>query len=94
VSKWGKGFWADFGERVGSSAVVVAIPDVVAWQAGTLDLANAAKLLVGTVLLTALKCVGANFKSPESGASLLSPPPGPVVVDTPAPHVDYPGGNP
>jgi hypothetical protein len=97
VSKWGKTYWADTAERVGSSTIVIAVVDVTAYQTGELDLQNATKVLVATGLLTLLKCLGANLKNSNSGPSLLPAPPAPPVVDPPpdpAPHVDYPGGNP
>jgi hypothetical protein len=92
VSKWGRTYWADTGERVASSVLVIAVVDVTAYQTGELDLQNAVKVIVATGLLTLLKCLGANLKNSDSGPSLLPSPPAPDMDPDP-PHVDYPGGN-
>jgi hypothetical protein len=92
VSKWGRTYWADTGERVASSVLVIAVVDVTAYQTGELDLENAVKVIVSTTLLTLFKCVGANLKNSDSGPSLLPSPPAPDMQTDP-PHVDYPGGN-
>lgn len=75
TKKWSKAFWRDWGERVGSVAVYQLIVLVTNYETIGLDLSKLWPLLGLPVVLAALKGIAANLKNPESGASLLNPPP-------------------
>lgn len=86
MSKWSGTFWADWSERVASSAIGgvltmlgLSVTDLLAasWQAWL--------TVVGVPTATsALKGILANLKDSESGPSLLPAPPAPVVDEGPA----------
>lgn len=83
MSKWSKTFWADWSERVASSAIGgvltmlgLSVTDLLASSA------QAWLAVVGIPTATsALKGLAANLKDSESGPSLLPAPPAPVVDD-------------
>ena len=82
MTKWSKSFWADLGERVGSTFLGALIPAAVAaGNLAALDWVNALELAGSAAGISLLKGLLANLKDPESGASLLSSPPGPEIVD-------------
>lgn len=78
MTKWGRAYWADLAERVGSVFVYSLITYITTVQTTTLDWSQAWAIVVLPTVLSLLKGLGANMKNPESGPSLLSPPPGPV----------------
>jgi hypothetical protein len=83
-SKWSKAFWRDLGERVASTFIASFIPVyVAAANVAHLDWVNAVEISGTAAGLSLLKGLAANLASPESGPSLLSPPPGPVETDAP-----------
>lgn len=82
--KWSKTYWADLGERVGSTFVGALIPAAIA--AGnlvSLDWVNALELAGSAAAISLLKGLYANLKNPESGPSLLPAPPAPPVPEAP-----------
>ena len=79
-SKWSRTYWSDLGERVGATFVVTLIPAwVAAGNVAHLDWVNALELAGSAAGLSLLKGLLANLANPESGPSLLSAPPAPVV---------------
>lgn len=81
ASKWGKAFWADWIERVGTSFLYALI--TLLTNEATVDLSfETIWPIVGLpVLLAAIKGLLANMKDASTGASLLGGPPGPVLDD-------------
>jgi hypothetical protein len=81
TSKWSGAYFSDLAERVGS----VVIYGLVTWftLAGTtsLDVDQLWPAVVLPAVLSLLKGLLANMATPESGASLLPAPPGPVIED-------------
>ena len=85
AQKWSASFWADWGERVLAVLLYTTIGFITTLAQTGLSLENLWPA-VGTaillpVLLSALKGLLANVANPESGASVLSPPPGPVLTE-------------
>ncbi len=80
-SKWSGPFWADLFERVGSVAVYGLITALTTVNVSDLDWDQAWAIIVLPTVLSFLKGLLANMKDPDSGASLLSAPPGPVLED-------------
>jgi len=83
MNKWSKGFWADLAERVGAVFVYSLI--TLLTMDNVLERVNFETLwpiVVLPTVLSLLKGLLANLKDPASGASLLNPPPGPVVTET------------
>lgn len=80
ASKWGKAFWVDYGERLGSTVLYAALTLLTSTQ---LDVSpEALWTLVGLpVVLMAIKGLLANMKDSQTGASLVSGTPGPVLDD-------------
>lgn len=84
ANKWNKVFFIDLAERVGATflgALVTALALVegtpVDWRDG-----QAVWTVLGVPVVFALiKGLLANLKDPESGASLVNSPPGPVVQE-------------
>lgn len=82
-SKWGRAFWADLGERVGSTFVyglitLISMDNVLEGPDWDTTLWP---IVVLPTALSLLKGLLANMKDPQSGASLLDSPPGPVLED-------------
>lgn len=77
--KWTKGFWQDWLERVGSVTVYGLITLLTTVNVTDLDWHQSWIIVLLPAALSALKGVLANMKEPASGASLLDPPPGPVI---------------
>ena len=81
VNKWGKGFWQDCLERTAATFVTVLLSMLTLVGVTPLDWTfNSvwAGILLPT-LITFFKSISANLINPESGASLLDSPPGPVI---------------
>lgn len=81
--KWGRGFWADWGERTGSTflealATLIVMDNILEKHDWDTTLWP---ILVVPTLLAAIKGLLANMKDQSTGASLLPGPPGPVIDD-------------
>jgi hypothetical protein len=82
AKKWSRTYWADLGERVGSTFLGALIPAAVAaGNLAALDWVNALELAGSAAGISLLKGLLANMASPESGPSLLPAPPAPDVND-------------
>ena len=82
AKQWGKGFWADWTERVGSTFLYALITFLtVVLPEGDLSFAKVWPVLGLPVALAAIKGLLANMKNQGTGASLLPDPPGPVISD-------------
>jgi hypothetical protein len=82
TSKWSKAFWYDLGERVASTFLGALLAYIT--TDNTLEHFGFEQLWPILILPTALSLIKgllANLASPNSGASLISAPPGPVEVD-------------
>lgn len=77
--KWSKAYWSDLAERVGSVALYSAITLVTTSETTPLDVHQLWPVLGIPVVLSLCKGLLANLVNPESGASALPAPPGPVV---------------
>lgn len=82
-SKWGRAFWADLGERVGTTflyglVTLISMDNVLEGPDWNTTLWPIVAL---PTALSLLKGLLANMKDPESGASLLDAPPGPVLEE-------------
>lgn len=88
MGKWSKRYWLDLLERVGSvflySVVTFLTTSGVADIKG-MDFEKLWPVLFLPAVLSLLKGLLANMANPESGASLLPAPPGPVVDANPNP---------
>lgn len=86
-SKWSRTFWADLGERVGSTAIGALLAVVAGSQAGAIPNDPAAwwSVIGVPVVVSLLKGLAANMANPASGPSLLPSPPAPEVAPEPAP---------
>ena len=81
MSKWSKQFWVDLAERAGSTALygLVTVLSIENLLTGGLT-AEVAWTVVGLpTALAVVKGLMANLKDPDSGASLVNHPPGPIV---------------
>ena len=83
MSKWGKGYWADLGERTASTAGYGVVAMLTADSTGAVSGSPQQWwLVVGLpTALCALKGLLANVSNPQSGPSLLSSPPGPIEAE-------------
>lgn len=84
TNKWSKAFFVDLGERVGATFLGALLTVFTATETTPLDWTDgqAVWTLLGVPVLFALiKGLLANIKDPESGASFVNAPPGPVLVD-------------
>ena len=82
MNKWSKQFFLDLGERVGATFVAALLGLVTLSATTRVDWTDWNYLwpVVGVpTLVSLLKGFLANVADPESGASLLPAPPGPVV---------------
>jgi hypothetical protein len=82
TSKWSKAFWLDLGERVASTFLGALLAYLV--TDNTLEKVDFDQLwpvIVLPTLVSLIKGLLANLASPESGASLIKAPPGPVEVN-------------
>lgn len=82
-SKWSRAFWADLGERVGTTflyglVTLISMDNVLEGPDWNTTLWP---ILVVPTALSLIKGLLANMKDPESGASLLPAPPGPVIEE-------------
>lgn len=82
-SKWSSAFWADLAERVGTTflyglVTLISMDNVLEGPDWDTTLWP---IVVLPTALSLLKGLLANLKDPESGASLLDSPPGPVLED-------------
>lgn len=80
--RWSKAYFADLAERVGSVAIYGAVTLVTTSLSTPLDVSQLWPVLGVPVVLSLLKGLAANLSDPESGASLLPAPPGPVIEPT------------
>lgn len=80
-NKWSGAYWGDLAERVGSTLVYALITLLPTAQLADLDAQLAWTILGVPTVLALLKGLAANMASPESGASLIKTPPGPVIED-------------
>lgn len=81
TNKWGRAFWRDFGERVGSTFLGALLACITLTGTTPVDWTDAAAVwaVLGVPTATAvIKALLANMANPETGASLLASPPGPV----------------
>jgi hypothetical protein len=82
AKQWGKGFWSDYAERVGSTFLYALITFLtVVLPEGDLSFGKLWPVLGLPVALAAIKGLLANMKNQGTGASLLPDPPGPVISD-------------
>jgi hypothetical protein len=84
TNKWSKAFWVDLAERVGSTFVGALLALVTTASSTPIEWDNPAyfwPILGVPVLVSLLKGLAANFKDPESGASIVDAPPGPVLEE-------------
>lgn len=81
MSKWSKQFWVDLAERVASTAIygIITVLSIDNLLDGGLTLEVAWAVVGLPTALAALKGLLANLKDPDSGASLVDHPPGPIV---------------
>lgn len=87
-SKWSGAYWNDLLERVGSTLVYSIITLLTTVQVADLGFEQLWPVLVLPTVLSFLKGIAANLPAPQpspsgpvtSGASLLPPSSGPVVV--------------
>ena len=82
-NKWGKGFWADLGERViatflGALLTFITMDNVLE----AVDFQRLWPILVLPTLVSLIKGLLANLINSDTGASLLTSPPGPVIDDS------------
>lgn len=78
--KWSRAFWFDLGERVGATFLGALLGAITLVNATPVDWGDPAALwaVLGVPTAVALiKGLLANLAHPESGASLIDPPPGP-----------------
>lgn len=87
AAKWSRTFWSDLAERVGTTAIGALLGVLAGSASGAIPNDPAVWWsVIGVPTLTSLlKGLAANMASPESGPSLLSAPPAPVVEPTPEP---------
>jgi len=82
AKQWGRGFWHDYAERVGSVLLYQLITFfTIVMPQGNLSFDRVWPVLGLPVVLSALKGLLANMKNQGTGASLLPDPPGPVISD-------------
>lgn len=84
TSKWTRAFWVDLGERVVATFLGALLTTLLLVNSTPVDWADgqAVWTVLGVPTLVALiKGLLANLADPESGASLVPAPPGPVVID-------------
>lgn len=89
-NKWSGRFWADLAERVGFTFLGALLGCVALTGSTPVDWTDAAAVwaVIGVPTLVALiKGLMANMAVPESGASALPVPPGPVVEEDLTPDV-------
>ena len=82
--KWSKGYWMDLGERVtftflGALLAYIVTDNVLERP----DFDELWGILVLPTLVSLIKGLLANLVNPESGASFISAPPGPVIEELP-----------
>lgn len=83
-SKWSKAFWSDLGERVGATFGGALLAMITLTGSTPVDWTDGKALwaVLGVPTATSLlKGLLANLRDGDTGASLLSAPPGPVLVD-------------
>lgn len=81
TNKWSGAYFADLAERVGSVAIYGLITWFTLAQSTSLDAGQLWPSVVLPAVLSLLKGLLANLANPESGASALPAPPGPVIED-------------
>lgn len=82
MGKWSKRFWLDLLERVGSVflySVLTFLTTTGVADIKGVDFAELWPVLFLPGVLSLIKGLLANMASPESGASILPAPPGPVI---------------
>jgi ABC-type amino acid transport system permease subunit len=82
MNKWTKAFWVDLAERVGATFLGAVLGLLTLSGTTTVDWTNWNYIwtVVGLpVAFSLLKGLLANLKDPESGASMVDAPPGPVL---------------
>lgn len=72
ASKWGKAYWADLGERVGSTLIYALITLLTANSVTSIT-PELAWVIVGLpTVLSLLKGLGANMRGAEPSASIVN----------------------
>ncbi len=82
-TKWSKAFFADLAERVASTFLQVLLSLWVVGQpiVDALDWQESLGIAAGAAGAALIKGLLANIANPESGASALPAPPGPVIEE-------------
>jgi hypothetical protein len=82
MNKWTKAYWLDLGERVASTFLGALLAYLVTDNVlESVDFDQLWPVLILPTLVALIKGLLANLASPQSGASLISSPPGPVEVN-------------
>lgn len=72
INKWGKPYWVDLGERVGSTLIYALITLLTANSVGAIT-PELAWVIVGLpTILSLLKGLAANMRGPDPSASLAN----------------------